>query len=81
MGEERENLNKIIINILPFFFRTVPSLELHCSTISFLLAFDTSHEANILVFGVLNAKNITFDIPDKNALDKYFRKTLIHQLI
>ena len=36
----------------------------------FLLAFDTSHEASILVFGVPNAKNIAFDITDKDALSK-----------
>ena len=34
----------------------------------FLLAFDTSHEASILVFGMPNAKNRAFDIPDEDAL-------------
>lgn len=45
----------------------MPTLELHGSIMLFLLAFDTSHESSILVFGVSNAKNITFDIPDENA--------------
>ena len=45
----------------------MPSLELHCSTMPFFLPFDTSHESSILVFGVPNAKNIVFDIPDEDA--------------
>ena len=51
----------------------MPSLELHCSTMPFFIPFDTSHESSILVFGVPNAKNIVFDIPDEDALFWYFR--------
>ena len=32
------------------------------------LAFETSHEAHILGFGVPNAKYLAFGTPDKNAL-------------
>ena len=33
------------------------------------LAFETPHEADILVFGVSNAKYLEFDTPDENALE------------
>lgn len=56
MGEKRENLNKIIKKYFTIVFCIVPSLELHCNTMSFLLAFDTSHKASILVFSMSNAK-------------------------
>ena len=32
------------------------------------LAFETPHEAHILVFDVSNAKYLAFDTPDENAL-------------
>ena len=40
----------------------------------FLLAFGTSHEAKILVFGVPNAKNLAFGTLDANALRYYLLK-------
>ena len=33
-----------------------------------ILAFETSHEAHILGFGVPNAKYLAFSTPDENAL-------------
>ena len=50
----------------------MPFVEHHCSTMVFLLAFGTSHEAKILVFGVPNAKNLAFSTPDANALGRYY---------
>ena len=46
----------------------MPFIEHHCSSMPFLLAFGTSYEAWILVFGVPNAKNSVFGTPDVNAL-------------
>ena len=46
----------------------MPFIEHHCSSMPFLLAFDTSYEAWILVFGVSNTKNSVFGTPDVNAL-------------
>jgi len=47
---------------------TKPFIEHHYSFMSFLLAFDTSHEAMIFVFGVANAKSLAFGTPDAKAL-------------
>ena len=52
----------------------MPFVEHHCSTMVFLLAFGTSHEAKILVFGVPNAKNLAFGTLDANALRYYLLK-------
>ena len=46
----------------------MPFIEHHCSSLPFLLAFGTSYEAWILVFGVSNAKNSGFGTLDVNAL-------------
>jgi len=37
----------------------MPFIEHHCNSMPFLLAFGTSHETWILVFGVPNAKYST----------------------
>ena len=46
----------------------MPFIEHHCSSMPFLLAFGTSYESWILVFGVSNAKNSVFGTLDVNAL-------------
>ena len=46
----------------------MPFIEHQCSSMPFLLAFGTSYEAWILVFGVPNAKNSVFGTLDVNAL-------------
>ena len=57
---EREKVNKQIIK----FFEMKP----HCSMLQKNLRFGTSHEPWILMFGVSNAKYLTFDTLDSNAL-------------
>jgi len=48
--------------------RTVPKIEWYCSYVIKIMAFGTSHERDFLMFGVSNAKYLTFDTPDENAL-------------
>ena len=45
----------------------MPFVE-HYSSMPFLLVFDTSHKARILVFGVPNAKTLAFGTPNANSL-------------
>ena len=62
--EERENLNKIMLNNFCSSVRTMPIIEHYCNTMLFfffIIAFDTSHKVRILVFCVLNARNLAFD--------------------
>ena len=43
-------------------------MEWYYSYVPNIIAFTTSHERGILVFGVPNVKYLTFGTPDGNAL-------------
>ena len=61
-------MNKQIIKKFGMDVRTVSYLRRYCSYVPKFLAFETSHEAHILGFGVPNAKYLAFDTPNENAL-------------
>ena len=58
----------IRIIFLAFVIRTVSYLELHCSLMLKVLRFEIFDESWFLVFGVPNAKYLTFGTLDSNAL-------------
>ena len=68
---KREKWNKIV-----FFYstsvRTVPKMERYYSRKSKFIGYRISHEKGFLMFGVPNAKYLTFGTPDENALTHHF---------
>ena len=66
---KREEMNKKKISI---FIRIVPKMEQYCSCVVKIITFGTSHERGFLMFGVPNAKYLTFDTPNGNALKALF---------
>ena len=64
-------MNKQIIKKFGMDVRTVSYLRQYCSCVPKFLAFETSHGAHILGFGVPNAKYLAFGTPDENALRCY----------
>ena len=60
-------LNKKLFSGNGIWFCTVSYLRRYCSSVPKFLAFETPHEAHILVFGVSNAKYLAFDTPNENA--------------
>ena len=68
MREEREKWNKKILKSFSISIRTVLFLELYCLSMLKLLAFRTCDVGGFLVFGVPNAKYLTFGTPDASAL-------------
>ena len=69
--EEREKSNKIIIFNFTIVVRTVSYLSRYYSSVPIFLAYGTPHEAHILGFDVLNAKNLTYDTLATYALTTY----------
>ena len=65
---EREKVNKKIIKFFETCYSVVSFMKPHCSMLQKNLRFGTSHEPWILMFGVSNAKYLTFDTLDSNAL-------------
>ena len=63
-GERKVRIKKIL-KTFTIFIRTIPNIRLYCSKYQNFLTFDTSWW---FVFGVPNAKYLTFDTPNKNAL-------------
>ena len=47
----------------------ISNLKLHCSSMQNIIAFKTLDESDFLEFGMLNAKYLTFDTLDGNALN------------
>ena len=68
---EREKQNKQILKSFSISIYTGVYLELYCSSIPKLLAFRTPHERGVLVFGVPNAKYLTFGTPNGDDLITY----------
>ena len=62
-------MNKKLVVSFGICVHTVSHLRRYCSSMPKSLAFETPHEADILVFGVSNAKYLEFDTPDENALE------------
>ena len=60
-------LNKKLVFWFGIYVRTVSYLRRYCSSVPKFLAFETPHEAHILVFGVSNVKYLAFDTPNENA--------------
>ena len=75
-GEKK--LNKKIKNTYAILFRTMPKLSWYCSMLQNFNTFGTLHEAWIVVFGMSNAKYLSFDTPDSSALTK--EKCYIHNI-
>ena len=73
-GGERK-VNKISKKNYSIDVRTVSYLRRYCSGVPKFLAFDTPYEGLFLVFGVPNAKYLTFGMPDENALNLQNDKT------
>ena len=61
-------MNKQKIKIFETCCNVVSFMKPHCSMLQKNLRFGTSHEPWILMFGVSNAKYLTFDTLDSNAL-------------
>ena len=68
---ERER-ERSLINNYSIFAHTISLIGLYSSKCQNYLAFDTSHEACFLVFGVLNAKYLALGTLDANALKGSF---------
>ena len=68
-GRERE---RSLINNYSIFAHTISLIGLYSSKCQNYLAFDTSHEACFLVFGVSNAKYLALSTFDTNALKGSF---------
>ena len=56
------------IKILQFMNSIIPNLKLYGSFMLKILKFKTSNEGAFLVFGVSNAKYLTFSTLDANAI-------------
>ena len=67
MGRERS-----LINNYSIFSHTISLIGLYSSKCQNYLAFDTSHEACFLGFGVSNAKYLALSTFDTNALKGSF---------
>ena len=65
--EERE-YNKKMKKILQFVNNTVSKMRLYYSPMPKFLDFEIPDEGAFLMFGVLNAKYLTFDTLDRNDL-------------
>ena len=63
----REKVNKISKRNYSIDVRTVLYLRQYCSSVPNFLAFNTLHEGLFLVFGMPNAKYLTFGTLDENA--------------
>ena len=68
---ERER-ERSLINNYSIFAHTISLIGLHSSKCQNYLAFDTSHEACFLGFGVSNAKYLALSTFDTNALKGSF---------
>ena len=86
--EERENvelnierrekmLNKKLVFLFGICVRTVSYLRRYCSMLQNYRTFRTPHETWIVVFGVPNAKYLTFGTLDENALRSYVIEVII----
>ena len=64
--EEREIVTK---KYLAHSYSTLLLIEVYYSYVLKLLAYDTCNEVWFLVYGVSNAKNLTFSTPNTNALN------------
>ena len=69
-----------MIFFFSIFVLTVPRMERYCSCLPNIITFRTSHEKGFLVFGVPNAKYLTFGTPDRNALRYIPRQVYVHGL-
>ena len=56
--------------------RTISNIRGYYSKMPNSLAFEASDISGFLVFGVPNAKNLAFSIPDANALKRKIQKIL-----
>ena len=74
--EDRETTDvereRSLINNYSIFVHTISLIGLYSSKCQNYLAFDTSHEACFLVFGVSNAKYLALSTFDTNALKGSF---------
>ena len=68
MTKRREKTIKKLIFAYSISGHIILFLERNCSYVPNVLAFGTPHERGFLVFGVPNAKYLTFGTPDENAL-------------
>ena len=78
LGGERK-VNKISKKNYSIDVRTVSYLRRYCSGVPKFLAFDTPYKGLFLVFGVPNAKYLTFGTPDENALNLQNDKNILQK--
>ena len=64
--EEREIVTK---KDLAHSYNTLLLVQVYCSCVLKLLAYDTCNEVWFFVSGMPNAKNLTFSIPNTSALN------------
>ena len=74
MREMRERVSReerVIVTkkYLAHSYSTLLLIEVYCSYVLKLLAYDTCNEVWFLVYGVPNAKNLIFSTPNTNALN------------